>query len=501
MMSLSMEDWPEELLSAVFNGIEADADALVFRSLSSKISQKTSFSFERRFFRTRSVKYNRDGLQKLLSVANDEGLRQVVEEITINLQRWDHQDLHAKIYTLMQQHDGTSDNSSRRSRFNHDGVRHPMFGRQVGWRERKDESGDKEKLEREEAEEISRRAAAFDEELRALLGLLEFDAGQALLTTALAQLPRVRSVSAIDNCTRYCWDAGGALDGAPCGNPSKLRRSWTVLGEDYGGIERLQSVERTFAFTETMRSLCTAEPLQHLISLHVHVTPFEFNHRPIDMPAYLQAQLESLTCTFTGATNDLRRDAQDVFGRSEKYTHNAQEAIGDWLVGWVNGMSNLKSLTIHMPNWNLARKIPSLAEAIRLPKLEHLGLSGFLLDYRDFRHYESLSGVLRRHETTLRSVNLADIFLGSNGLGGYAKMCGDLLELLASLGGLEEFTFRNWSEKAVWPGDQLRVWFSGSEGKEAVEEERKNGWHFKGTAEETQNELRLLKGSYLTRWG
>lgn len=493
---LSINVLPVELLTRVLDSLE-DTDVLNFRSLDRQINQKTFFTFKNRFFHRRRYQFSRRGLESLTAISQDERFARLVKHLHISLHRWNHDNLHAKLFTITRDPEGKGANNepNRRSALHYpmryENIRRTREGFAIT------DSGEpsNEEVRRQQVVEIAKRVDNFDQQLAELIQLLESGDGEALITTAISRLTNLNSIGIDEKGARHCWDVHGALEGARCGDIAGIRGGWEILGKELGGIHRLQRLERFFVFWQLLRSLSTSAPLQLLTTLEIQVSTFEFDHEPVTMPRYLEEQLTSCKLTFIDNHSDLRtldsRTDEIRYGPAEENEYCRPERAKNWLVQWVQRCYRLERLILVFGDYHLARRVSIFANNFKLPSLRHFGLSGGL-DFRENPMYDALAIFLKEHRANLSSLYLADVKLGPLSWREDNNTCSDLLKLLASLERLEEVRFEGWKEKVnISSYDGAPVLFTPSETSE-----RAGAWMLRGTTDDIQRKLLEASSTY-----
>ncbi|PGH33653.1 hypothetical protein GX50_03563 [[Emmonsia] crescens] len=465
--SSPIANYPEELITQIFN-LLSPKDSLNFRLVCRAICEKSWYSFKNKFFKRPVYNFSRRALNSLVRDANDSRFGPDIEEITLDLRRWNHQSLHTKLWSLTKPLEELRD------------IHHPMLRRR-----REIDIGDSEEVHAQ----IEREVEQFETHMDERISLVKEGDDISLLTEALKCLPNLNSICLKEGGQRHCW-TGGSHQGAECGDISTLQRSWQLLGQDIGGIESIQLLERHHIFRQLLSSLSLTGPIPHLTSLDICVSDFEYVHEPSSIPTFLAQQLRSLSLTMIASYHDVRGD-QDRFGPGIKISVLQRGHPNDWLLRFVNSCTQLKRLSIDFRDYYLAKRIAYLGTSVSLPHLEHLGISGYLLDFRDKRIYSQLFAVLASHSQTLRSIDLSNIKVGATAFSRDPSChTSDVLKHLAQCERLERVSLKKFTEGS--DGDSVTF-----EPESKAPRTGNDAWVYTGPPEQVRAKLRSLAGDYL----
>ncbi|KKZ65330.1 hypothetical protein EMCG_08846 [[Emmonsia] crescens] len=387
--------------------------------------------------------FSRRALNSLVRDANDSRFGPDIEEITLNLRRWNHQSLHTKLWSLTKPLEELRD------------IHHPILRRR-----REIDIGDSEEVHAQ----IDREVGRFETHMDERISLVKEGDDISLLTEALKRLPNLNSICLKEGGRRHCW-RGGSHEGAECGDVSTLRRSWQLLSQDSGGIESIQLLERHHIFRQLLSSLSLTGPIPYLTSLDICGSHFEYVNEPSSVPTFLaQQQLRSLSLTMIASYHDVRDD-QNRFGPGIEISVLQRE------------------------------RIAYLGTSVSLPHLEHLGISGFLLDFRDEKIYSQLFAVLASHSQTLRSIDLSNIKVGAIAFSrGPFCHTSDVLKHLARCERLERVSLKRFTERS--DGDSVTF-----EPESKAPRTGNDAWVYTGPPEQVRAKLRSLAGDYRVEGG
>src|ERR1700760_1359147 len=100
---VSFVELPEELITRIGELVEP-TDIFNLRLACRSLRDKTFYCFSTTFFPQRKYGFDRKGLDALLSVAQHPQFGNLVEELHIDLERWNHTNLHSKILDVGSKH-------------------------------------------------------------------------------------------------------------------------------------------------------------------------------------------------------------------------------------------------------------------------------------------------------------------------------------------------------------------------------------------------------------
>lgn len=477
-MAASLVTLPEEIITRIASHLQSYG-IYSLRLTCRTVCTKSQYHFCRTFFRKRKYRFDRDELATLLQIAHHPEFKNFVEELHIELERWNHVTLHCKILEVGSRHCLTD-------------LKHPANSSHIARLE--DELGD---LDRPEF--ITENCARFDTEIGERIRMIEDGYELDVLQQTIPLLPKLREVRLTEMGGHHCFQAGSIV-GIPCGDD--MMKMWLLLGEEMGGLHRLQLLERHHLFSLFLQALSSASP-PDLQSLDVCITDYEYLNPPPGLRPDLLPNLQSLSVSFIASFNDVRRDrfgqgTDPSIGLRHGSWHSPPKASlidPNWLLDLATSCKRLKRLELRFPNDSFGRAIAGLGGRVQFSSLEHFCMQGGrLLDMREPSLHKGLETFLLDHRSTLKSLHLADLKLGFAEYNAWPEVytTGHLLKVLATMEKLEEISLEHFRENSM---DDSVIFENTSTGSPSS----RDAWTFAAPPESMKVSLSELSEEYTLR--